>query len=310
MSMINEIACTELFANTGFGQCNFSPREIFGILLVHPDFVIKDSDTATLQTFLTTSARNPNKGLRLRPIMGFVEAEDSSEEPVRQTFGYGATKTLRDGNYNWLFKFVNGGTCLLKSLQALNGQTPYVIFVDAAYNLIGTVKDGGLGGIPVTDYWANPWNLNDGSGVATLFSIYLSFAPTYINQRLAFIQTATIPNFDISGVRGIQDVLLSVTAKSANSISVQLKDKCTGSLDFGALYSDELDAPGAWVTNEPDGTAQTIDAVVYNAATKTFVLTFDPVRTEATILNLADISTLIGLGVIGYEGIPVTVEAP
>jgi hypothetical protein len=310
MSMINEIACTEVFANTGFGQCNFSPREIFGILLVNPDFVIKDTDTATLQTFLTNAARNINKGLRLRPIMGFVEAEDSSEEPVRQTFGYGATKTLRDGNYNWQFKFVNGGTCLLKSLQALNGQTPYVIFVDAAYNLIGTVKDGGLGGIPVTDYWANPWNLNDGSGVATLFSIYLSFAPTYINQRLAFIQTSTIPNFDISGVRGVQDVLLNVTASSASSISVQLKDKCTGSLDFGALYSDELEDPSAWVATTTLGVAQVIDTVVYNAATKTFVLTFDPVRAAATILNLADISALIGLGVIGYEGIPVTVEAP
>ena len=307
--LINEIVCTELFPNTGFGQCNFIPDKIFGMLIVNPDFVIKDTDLPNLQTFLTNASRTTNKGLRLRPVMGFVGAEDSSEETVRQTLGYGTTVSVRDGSYAWMFQFVQGGTCLLKALRMLNRQYPYVIFIDSSYTLIGTVKDGGLGGIPTSDYWADKWKLNTGAD-ATTFGLYLSFNPTYINERLAFIQTSTIPNFDISGVRGVQDVLLNVTASSASSISVQLKDKCTGSLDFGALYSDELEDPTAWVATTTLGVAQVIDTVVYNSATKTFVLTFDPVRAAATILNLADISVLIGLDVIGYEGIPVTVAAP
>jgi len=307
--LINELACTQLFANTGYGQCNFIPDKIFGMWIVNPDFVIKDSDLPSLQTFLTNAARNANKGLRLRPVMGFVGAEDSSEDTVRQTLGYGTTSSVRDGAYAWMFQFVQGGTCLLKALRAINRQLPYVIFVDSSYNLIGTVKDGGLGGIPTSDYWADKWKLNTGAD-ATTFGVYLSFDPTYINERLAFIQTQTIPNFDISGVRGVQDVLLNVVSSSASTIVVQLKDKCTGSLDFGALYSDELADPAAWSATTPAGVAQIITAVAYNAATQNFTLTFSPVRSTATLLNIADITALIGLGVIGYEGIQITVPAP
>ena len=59
--------------------------------------------------------------------MGFVEAEDSSEEPVRQTFGYGATNA-RDGNHNHGNLSLSMVVFVCLSLCSTNGQTPYVIF--------------------------------------------------------------------------------------------------------------------------------------------------------------------------------------
>lgn len=310
MSKINQVACQELFANTGFSDCTFVPREIFGMLLVSGDFVIKNTDMANLQSFLRTASLNPIKGKRLRPVMGFVGATDNSEDRVTFTTGYGTTRTLRDGAYSWTFQFINGGMCLLNKLRALNGQLPNVIFVDKAYNLIGTNRDGGLAGVPLADFWADKWSLNDGAGNPTNLGVAVSIDPTYLNERLAFIQTATIPNFDISVIRGVQDILIEEVSSSASSIVVKLTDSCSGSNDFSDTYGEDLEVPALWEATTPAGVVQTIDTVTYSDTAKTYTIAFNPNRAAATLLKLAPIDDLAAAGIAGYESNTIDVVAP
>ena len=306
--MLNLVSCAAAFDNTGFARCTFNPREIVGALLVSPTFAISETDAEDLQTFLENAVKNPVKSERVLPVLNFVGVTDNSEEPVRETLGYGTTKTIRDGNYNWTFRFVKGGLCLLKSLQSFNGQDVYVIFIDAAGNLIGTKTTAGLAGIPVDDYWANKWSASDGNGATTNLSVYFSFRPVYINERLSFIQTSTIDGFDISVIKGLQDLEIKLISATASTVVVQVADKCTGSVnDIADMFSDELEDPAAWVAVSLAGDDETIDDVEFNSTTKQFTITFDPVRTVATSLNLAPTDDLEDLGVVGYEGKAITV---
>lgn len=300
---LNSVNCASAFANVGIGRCSFTPREIVGAILVSASFVITPSDAENLQAFLESEAKTPIKAIRILPIHNFVGITDSSEEPVRQTFGYGSNRTLRDGNYNWELQFVDGGLCLLTSLQALNGQKVYVIFYDAGGNLIGTKKDNGLGGIPVDDFWANKWGVADGTNPANL-SLYFSFKPEYINQRLAFVQATQDANFDFDAITGLQDVNITVISATANSVKVKVADKCSGDDTFSDMFGVEIAADTGFEATSVTGSDQTVSAVAYDPTTRVYTLTFTPTRTETSILNLKDLDTM---DIEGYEGVAVRV---
>lgn len=305
---LNSVKCTTAFANTGFGKCTFTPREIVAALLVSSSFVITEANTNNLQTFLEGAIHNPVRSERANLVPGFVAFTDSSDEVVREQLGYGGTATLRDGNYNWTFRFVDGGLCLLSSLQAFNGQRPNVIFIDAAGNFIGTKRNGGLAGIPVEDYWANKWTPSDGASASANLSVYFSFRPETINEKLAFIQTANIEDFDLASIQGIQDLVLVPGAVAAASAVITVADKCSGSPeDFGDLYGADLADETLWTATGTDGSSQTISAVAYNSVTHEFTLTFDPVRTIDSIVGLAPIDDLETAGIVGFEGTSVRV---
>lgn len=305
---LNSVKCTTAFANTGFGKCTFTPREIVAALLVSSSFVITEADTENLQSFLEDAIKNPVRSERANLVPGFVAFTDSSDEVVREQLGYGGTATLRDGNYNWTFRFVDGGLCLLSSLQAFNGQRPNVIFIDAAGNFIGTKRNGGLAGIPVEDYWANKWVPSDGSSASANLSVYFSFRPETINQMLSFIQTANIDGFDLASLQGIQDLVLVAGAATASSAVISVADKCSGSVeDFGDLYGADLANDSLWTAVGVDGSVQTISAVAYNATTRVFTLTFDAPRTVDSIVGLAPINDLENAGIVGFEGTTVRV---
>lgn len=299
--MINQVACASAFSNVGVGRCSFIPREIVGAMLVSANFVITEADSADLQTFLQDAAADAVAANRLLPIHGFVGITDSSEDVTRETLGYGVSRTLRDGNYGWTLRFVEGGLCLLTALQEFNGQRVYVIFIDAAGNLIGTKKPTGLGGIPVDDFWANKWVPSDGTTTANL-SLFFSFRPEYINQRLAFIQTSNIPDFDFDSIVGLQDVAIQILTAAAGTVTLKLADRCSMDNSFSDLFGADLVAADGITAVGVDGSVQTIDAQTFNATTRVYTLTFDPTRTVASIINLIPVADLETAGISGYEG--------
>lgn len=301
---INSLNCVSAFENVGVGRCSFIPREIVGAILVPASFVITEANANDLQAFLQAAAQDPVTSARILPIHNFVGITDSSEEPVRQTLGYGSVRTIRDGNYGWTLQFVDGGLCLLSSLQAHNGQKTHVIFIDAGGTLIGTKKVNGLGGIPVDDFWANKWTAPDGTNTAIL-SLFFSFKPVYINERLSFIQAGE--DLDFEAVVGLQDVVITALSAAAATATVALADKCSGDNTFSDLFGADIAAGTGFEAVGVDGTVQAITTVAYNATTRVYTLTFSAPRTVATVLSLVDLSTL---DIEGYEGtelnLPVT----
>lgn len=302
MNAINSFSCATAFGNTGTNKCAFAPKEVVGMFIVPKSWSIKNDQVPTLQTYLEQSAKSPSKSSRIYPVHNFVGFTDSSEDVVRETLGYGETVTIRDGNYNWMFRFVKGGMCLLKSLRDRNGSDVYVVFIDKEGNLIGTIRNGGLAGIPISDFWAPKWTLGDGSGTTSNFSVFMSFKPEYINERLAFIQTKN-SGLILEDIQGLQDLLAIPITAAAGTANVYVVDKCSGNNeDVADLFGDDLAEVSLWSASSVNGTAQTISAVAFNPLTKSYTLTFTPVRTVGSIISLASVDVLEAADIVGFEG--------
>lgn len=302
MSIINQYLCASLFGNTGIGACSLIPKEIKGMFIVPRNFVITQANADNLQSFLEDAATADLATQRIFPVHNFVGITDDSEEPVRETLGYGGNATLRQGNYSWTMRFLDGGLCLLTQLQRFNQQPIAVLFYDADGVIYGRRTAGGLAGIPVIDFNANKWTPSDGSVLAG-FTITVEFDSRYLNQELAFLKDDTV---DLTDISGLQPVHLQAVSATAGSVTVQALAGCGGE-NLYDLYSTQLAAPALWVAIGTNGTVQTIDAVVAVPGSKAFTLSFEPVRTVPTNLNLASVSELDTAGVSGFEGQQTTV---
>lgn len=302
MSIINQYLCSALFGNTGIGQCSLIPKEIKGFFIVPRNFVITQANADALQSYLETAAANDLPTERIYPVHNLVGITDNSEEPVRETLGYGGNATLRQGNYSWTFRFLDGGLCLLRSLQRFNQQPVSILFYDADGVLFGRKVSTGLAGVPVIDFNANKWTPSDGSVIAG-FTVTIEMDSRYLNQDLAVIQDE---NVDLTSILGLQTAMLNVTAASASSVTVQVMAAC-GGVNLYDLYAAQLADETVWTAVGVSGAAQTISAVAGVPASKSFTLTFTPTRTEATNLNLVQVSDLETAGINGFEGQQVTV---
>lgn len=302
MALLNQVVCGNVFANTGVGKCTFIPREIKGLFIVPLAFVISQANAVNLQSYLEAQAKAPIKSERIYPVHKFVGLTDNSEDVTSETFGYGGVSIVREGSYNWQLRFVNGGLCLLTALQAYNGQDVAVIFYDGAGNLIGTRRNGGLAGIPLNSFWAHKWTPSDGSTTAG-FNLSVSFDAEYINQKLSFISGSTDADLDLSSIVGIMDIGMQVVSATAGDAVLSISERCSGNAsDFGDLYGNDLADPSLFEAVGADGSAQTISAVAYNSANKTFTLTFTPVRTVGSTVSIKGITELEAVDIMGYEG--------
>lgn len=302
MSIINQYLCSALFGNTGIGQCSLIPKEIKGFFIVPRDFVITQANANNLQTHLETSAAADLPTQRIFPVHNLVGVTDNSEEPVRETLGYGGNATLRQGNYSWTFRFLDGGLCLLRQLQRFNQQPVAIIFYDADGVLFGRQVASGLAGVPVIDFNANKWTPSDGSVLAG-FTVTIEMDSRHLNQDLAFINDQTV---DLTAIKGLQTAILNILSATGTSVTAQVLSACGGD-NLYDLYATELADDGVWTAIGVTGEAQTISAVAGVPASKAFTLTFTPARTTATNLNLAAVSVLDAAGIIGFEGQQVTV---
>lgn len=302
MSLLNQYLCASLFGNTGFGQCALIPKEIKGFFIVPRDFVITQSDADSLQSFLEDAATEDAPTSRIFPVHNLVGITDNSEDPVTETLGYGGQATIRQGNYSWQLRFIDGGLCLLIALQRFNGQPVSVIFYDSDGVLFGRKVSNGLAGVPVINFNANKWTPSDGSVLAG-FTVSITFDSVHLNQNLAFLKDDTV---DLTSVIGLQDLNINVISAAAGSITVQVVSACGGD-NIYQLFNAQLADPSVWNAIGTDGSTQTIDAVAAVPAQEAFTISFEPVRTQATNLNLVPVSDLDAAGIVGFEGRQVTV---
>lgn len=301
---LNQFNCIEAFGNTGIGRCALIPSYIVGMIIVPNNFLITEANSVNLQTFMDDAAKNPSKPNRIFPIHNFVGLTDNSEDVVTESLGYGYTVPIRDGNYSWTFRFIQGGVCLLKALQSYNGSNVTVLFYDSNGVVYGRNTANGLMGVPLISFFAGKWTLTDSTTVAT-FAVTVTFEPKYLNQDLGFIKDEA---FTASDVIGLQDVNINaVGAQTATILSVSATAACGGENLFD-LYSDELADGALWdVRNGSTGAALTVTSVAANAVNKTFTITLSAARTNATIVGLAGTDVLEAAGIMGIESKPVVI---
>lgn len=318
MEGLNKIFCGSDVKNTGICECFFDPALITGAIFVPLKKVFTEAELADLliQTTLETAGMAV-KTDRIFPFGPFEAITDNTEDPTRQTFGYGTVKTVREGKYNWQFQYINGGLNLSNALRTYNGLTGKygVIWIESKNTLIGTSKkdvngNWGLAPVPMADIYARPWRPSDGTNV-TNYTIEFSFDPVYINEKIAF-KKVSIDSYLLSEFKGLEDIVLTLVeaAEGETTIEVSAATDC-GSTDVFDLYSAELAQAVAWLLKDSAGAEQTISGVVANADTKTWTITrSEGVNADGDTLQLAAPSVLAAapINVVGYESNILTLD--
>jgi len=275
MATINSLQNNTQSRNTGLANTYFDPKNIKGAIIVPKGYTIASTDLATLQTKLQADIAANNKLARIYPIANFVDFKDGSEKVVKQTFGYGVSKTVRDGAYTWTFQFTKGGHTLLQALRAFNGDAWDLFFVDSKNLLMGAKfidpVSGALGcqAIPSIDLYTEPFVLNDGKKVAD-YMINFSFFPEYLNEQAAFISDAAFPILDT--LKGLKDLNISgVGSATPGTYRITIQDGM-----FVNMYGNIANLSGAggiaqWVvTNKLNGGVIPITSITLNPVTQTF----------------------------------------
>lgn len=309
MSVLNKLDCATPTANTGVSDCALDIAAIAFGIAVPGNFEIPASQLATKElalAYLQNAVIENNQALRIFPLPKVFNFTDNSEDATFQTGSTGVNAFVRDGKYDWMFQFTEGGFCLLQEIQKLNGSGKKYLFVDEAGVLFGTrTATNGLAGIPLNFFRALPWKANDGSNLA-IYSYRINFNAAYVNYgNAAFIKF----NFaEVASLNGLLNVALSQLAlRSAAVMQVGANVSCGGA-DLYEQYATELASVAAW-TASIAGKTVTITSVVANPNLRGWTITLDATDPDynanaPVLVNLSGPSDLDQLGVSGYAGIP------
>ena len=315
---LNKIFCGSDVKNTGICECFFDPKLITGAIFVPKSKVFTSAellDAAIATTLL--NATLAAQAARIYPFQPFESVTDNTEDPTRQTFGYGTVKTVREGKYNWAFQFLNGGLNLSNALRTFNGLIGKyaVIFIESQNTLIGTSKKDvndawGLAGIPMSDIYTRPWRPSDGTNV-TNYTTEFSFDPVYINEKIAF-KKVSVDSYLLSELMGLEEVKLTLVdaTEGGTTIEVSAETDC-GSTNFFDLYDSEMAQAVAWAVADSAGNAKTISGVVANSGPKTWTITISGDTLEdGDTVQFAPPATLAAapINVVGYESDVLTLD--
>ena len=316
MSILNIANCAVSAGNTGISDCAFDPKQLVGGFLVPKSFVLtaaqllsKDLVLAALKT--AVSANLPSQ--RIYPLPLTLTLTNNSETPVKETYGYGAQVTVRDGMYIFNQRYADGALCLSNQLMKFNGNRYNWIGLDSDGNIWGTKVDETFKGIPLNEFYNNPITLAAGDTV-TQYSYDLSFNKNYLNQDIAFVNLSLA---QVQSIKGLQNIVAKqISAKPANTFTVKLITGCGGGIDdLYDLYSVQLaDAVNFKITNATTGNAITITSVAAVPNSKAFLFTLDVADPDYTagadvVLSGSTVSALVTKDVIGYEIISKTIKA-
>lgn len=318
-NILNKIFCGVDVKNTGVCDCYFDPKLIEGAILVPKNKVFTAEELsdenilATLQALVTAA-----KAIRIFPFGPFEAITDNTEEPTEQTFGYGNSVPVREGKYNWIFQFIQGGVTLSNNLRTFNylNSKYSAIFIDASQNvMIGSKKkdvngQNGLAGVPLTKLYTFPWKAPDGTNV-TSYRIQFGFSPIYVNQLLAFrkIDPEILYLPDLVGLENVELEVLAAE-DGADVITIGASTDCGA--DMADEFSTELEEVTAWIWKDAAGAVKTITDVTYNPELKGWdITTSDPDGAEdGDTITMAAPTVLAAppISVAGYESDTVTLD--
>lgn len=269
MATLSTVACITGAKNTNQGACTFDPKNFIGAFLCPAGYVIPAAQLATLQARLTLDSQLDNKALRIYPVPNFIGFKDSSEKPVEEKFDYGAVNTVRDGVYDWAFRFRIGALNLSNALRSFNGSAYSFLFVDSKNQILGTqaLDNTGaatIGGIAPVEFYQDPFMPNDGKKTTEYWAKF-RFFPAQVNENAAYITDAT---FDIMAtIKGLIDFVITGSQTAAGVYSLALTTK-VGGVNLASLFGATWNFPALFTAkNNATQAAITITGVVYNATT-------------------------------------------
>lgn len=267
MATLNKPLCATNYGNTGVGECFIDLDKLIGAIQVPPTFQIAQSDVAGLLAFFETKI-HAAIGTRVFPYPKLTNITDNTEDITINTTDYGDKIYVKDGFYDWTFRYLNGGVQLHQELAKNGGANKHFLFFDKNSVLIGYKSGAYLKGIPVDQFRVLPWRPNTGAESA-LFNMRFIIDPVYLNGgNLGFLKV----DFNMLDLVGLQDVELTVLDTAANVATVQVRSKISDVNLYDAFKTSLLQT-AAWRLFKSSGAASSITAVADNAADEAFDVT-------------------------------------
>ncbi len=259
MNYLNKPICATAFGNTGYGSCFLEPDKFIGAIQVTADFAIRQEDVADLMEFLQGKI-HAAIGSRVFPYPKFINVTDNTEDITISTTDYGDKIYVKDGFYDWTFRYLAGGVQLHQELSKNQGANKYFLYFDKNNVLYGytTTVNGEkvLKGIPTDQFRALPWRLNTGAEAA-LYQLRFITDPIYLNQgNLGFLKA----DFNLLDIHGLQDVELSLVDLAGSVATVLAKTKISDVNMYDA-FSTNLTQSAAWTAKDEDGNTITISNI-------------------------------------------------
>lgn len=299
----NQPLCASSYGNVGFGDCFLDLQKIRGAIQVPRDFQIGLSDLATLQTFLENKVLGVI-GVRIFPYGGFETINDGTEEPTFNTTDYGFKYKVRNGFYDWTFRYFSGGIMLQSEIQKNGGSGKSFLFYDDANVLFGYKSGSYLKGIPDTIFEPLPWRPNTGAEAAQLLLRFI-FDPIYVNYgNFGYIKQST---FNYRDLTGVQEVDLQLLSLSSNIAKIQPLTKVSG-INLEETYGAQLASAARWSARKRSNDANIVITGVSNSTSdKSIAITFDSATisgmaaTDAVMLRGTSASDWNTAGISGFE---------
>jgi hypothetical protein len=267
MATLNKPLCATNYGNTGVGECFVDLDKIIGAIQVPPNFQIAQSDVAGLLAFFETKI-HAAIGTRVFPYPKLTNITDNTEDITINTTDYGDKIYVKDGFYDWTFRYLNGGVQLHQELAKNSGANKHFLFFDKNSVLIGYKSGVYLKGIPVDQFRVLPWRPNTGAESA-LFNMRFIIDPIYLNGgNLGFLKV----DFNLLDLTGLQDVELTIIDQAANVATIKVRSKISD-VDLYSTYKTNLLETTAWRLFKSDGSASSITNVADNAADEAFDIT-------------------------------------
>lgn len=268
MATLNKPLCATEYGNTGLGDCYIELDKTIGAIQVPANFQIAQSDVADLLAFFETKV-HAAIGTRIFPYPKLINITDNTEDITINTTDYGDKIFVKDGFYDWTFRYLKGGVQLHQELAKNQGSGKYFLFFDKNNVLIGYKSGAYLKGIPTDQFRVLPWRPNTGAESA-LFNLRFIIDPIYLNQgNLGFLK---VEDFNLLDVVGLQDVELTILDQTNNVATVQVRSKISD-VNLYDAYKTNLLQTTAWRLFKSDGTLSSITGVADNAADEAFDVT-------------------------------------
>lgn len=268
MATLNKPLCATEYGNTGVGDCFIELDKIIGAIQVPANFQIAQSDVAGLLEFLNTKL-HAAIGIRIFPYPKLINITDNTEDITINTTDYGDKIFVKDGFYDWTFRYLKGGVQLHQELAKNQGANKYFLFFDKNNVLLGYKSGGVLKGIPVDQFRVLPWRPNTGAEAA-LFNLRFILDPLYLNQgNLGFLK---VEDFNLIDVVGLQDLELTIIETNDNVATVKVKTKISD-VDLYGSHKTNLLQTTAWRLFKSDGSLSSVVSVADNASDEAFDVT-------------------------------------
>lgn len=300
MSILNKSNCIDGAPNTGVCDCPFAMESIRGIAPVGADFKIaaadlvdKASAMAAIEDAIYAARRE-----RLWPIQIQDTPTDNSQEPTKDTNGYGGASIVRTGFFDVTLRATDNSMYLAQQLEQFNKKKNQ--------KLIIWDEDGSVWGYTATngDFLPIPLEL--------FYAYYKLPTPANVAQNLIEImweQTPFIrgygvialdPSFFIS-LNGLQNIGLKFISRASAVINIDATILGCGE-NLGEEFETEAENVANWTAvDSVTGTSLTISSIVFNATTGHFVFTLSASPINPAKINLVGAAELKTGGIAGYE---------